>query len=340
MRKLNGFYAIEVLNGRLNGSSKDVENVNSKFNNISYTKKIAGRSKVSSPCQKFAIKEYLIYVHDAESFEKVKDGKQVKSLMNPYSSEIDDIFGFMLADKTKISKEEYEQLDECKKSLFKKKKNVYESNTTRKRKARLQMNALINTSNRKVEYEWSVATSTTNSMPYQQEVYSGVHSTIFNLNISEVGKFVVSDTPCEFIDYNEEEAKLYNVRDLSNEERYERISNVLDGIEHLSISTNQANHSTDTKPKFVILADYSWGNNAFQGIMKENGLDIDMLKKHIDRDEKFRLSNIYIGIDKFFDDKYNEMDLAKELSEYDFVKVSSVREAFENYKKELKESLL
>ncbi|MEG1410507.1 MAG: DevR family CRISPR-associated autoregulator [Terrisporobacter sp.] len=339
MRKLNGFYAIEVLNGRLNGSATQVENNRFGFKNATFTKKIAGRSKVSTQCQKFNMREYMSCMSKVETSERIKEGKQIKAFYDPYKFEIDDIFGFMIADKVKISKEEYDLLDDEKKNLFKKNKNVYEANITKKRKARLQMNALLNISNNKINWEWNVASSTTDSMPYQQEVYSGVHASIFNLNIDEIGKFVVSDNPSEFRDYSVEEGK--DARDLTNEEKYERINNVLNAIEHLAISSNQTNHLTDTKPKFIILADYKWGNNAFQGIMKENVLDIEMLKECIDQNENYRLSNIYIGVNKFHDNKYNTMEegLKNELSEYDFIKISNVKNAFDNYKKELKENI-
>lgn len=341
MRKLNGFYVIEVLNGRLNGSSEQIESNKFGFKSAVFTKKVAGRSKISSQCQKFNMKEYMSFISGVEQSKKVKEGKQIKALFDPFTSEIDDIFGFMLADKVEISKEDYDNLDENQQKLFKKNKNIYQANITKKRKSRLQMNALINVSNRRVEWDWNVASSTTDSVPYQQEVYSGVHTSIFNLNIDEIGKFVVSDNPSEYRDYSVEEAKISNVRDLDNEERFSRVNNVLNAIEHLSISSNQANHLTDTKPKFVILADYSWGNNAFQGIFKENGVDIDMLKECIEQNEEYRLSKIYIGVNKFFDDKYNNTkeELEKELSSCDFIEISDVKTAFENYKKELKSNM-
>ena len=341
MRKLNGFYAIEVLNGRLNGSASQIENSKFGFKNATYTKKVAGRSKISSPCQKFNMKEYISTASGQEQAEKIKEGKKIKALLDPYKSQIDDIFGFMLAEKLKISEEEYKALDDNNKSLCKKNKNIYEIDITKKRKSRLQMNALVNVSNSRVEWEWNIASSTTNSMPYQQEVYSGIHVSIFNLNIDEIGKFIISDNPAEFRDYGVQEAKVSGVRDLTNEERYERVENVLDAIEHLSISANQANHLTDTKPKFIILADYKWGNNAFQGVLKEEGIDIEMLKECIDQNEKYRLSKIYIGVNRFFDDKYNTIkdELTKEFDSYDYIEISDVKTAFENYKKELKANI-
>lgn len=339
MRKLNGSYGMEVLNGRLNGSAEQVENNVSGFKNTTFTKKIGNRSKVSTPCQKFNMKEFMSTMSGVSQSDKVKDGKIIKALFDPFNSEIDDIFGFMLAENVEISAEEYNMLDEDKKQLFSKKGKAYKANLTKKRKSRLQMNALINVSNRKVNWEWNVASSTTNSMPYQQEVYSGVHQSIFNLNIDEIGKFTVSNEPSEFRDYSCEEGK--NVRNLSNEEVYGRVENVLNAVEFLSISSNQTNHLTDTKPKFMILADYSWGNNAFQGVLKDGYLDIDMLKECLNQNEKHRVSDVYIGVNKFFDDRYNNIreELEKEFEDIDFIHISNVQNAFEGYKAELKEHL-
>lgn len=340
MRKLNGFYAIEVLNGRLNGSSSQVEN-KSVYDNASFTKKVARRSKISSQCQKYNLKNFMSLMLGSLQSERIKEGKQIKAKVNPFKYELDDIFGFMVADKVEIDQEKYNLLNKDQKKLFKKNKNKYQADVTKKRKSRLQMNALVNVSNRKVEWEWSVASSSTDFMPYQQEVYSGVHVSIFNLNIDEIGKFIISDSATEFRDYNVEEAEKSNVRDLTGEERFNRVNNVLNAIEYLSISSNQCNHLTDTKPKFVILADYSWGNNAFQGVLKENGLDIEMLKECIDQNEKYRLSKIYIGVNKFFDSSFNEMNkkLEEEFEACDFIEISNVHMAFENYKKELKSNI-
>lgn len=352
-RKLNGAYSIETLNAKINGSSDQVENSNSQFKNKSYTKKIADRSKISSQCQKYNMKRYIEKKYDLNVEKKTKEGQQIISIFDPYKSEIDDIFGYMLAQKSmEITKEEYESLEESKKKLFekkmKRKTEVYVAELTKKRKSRLQMNALVNVASRRVEWEWNVASSDTEAMLYSQEVYSGVHSSIFNLDIEEIGKFIVSKEIQEFRDYTEAEAEASNIRDLTKEEKLERINHVLEALEYLSISGNQANYLTDTKPKFVILADYSWGNNAFQGVIKKDGLDVEMLKECIIQNEKYRLSNIYIGANKFFDDTFNDIrgqvellknELESEFNLSDFIKVSDVHTAFENYKLELKENL-
>lgn len=341
MRKLNGFYAIETINARINGSSLQVEKNKNGYKNATFTKKVSGMSKISAQCQKSNLKEYMSSMSGEQQAQRIKDGKQIKALLDPFKSEIDDIFGFMLADKVSLSEEEYNLLDENKQKLFSKNKEVYYANITKKRKSRLQMNALVNLSTNKVEWEWNVASSTTNSMPYQQEVYSGVHTSIFNLDIEEIGKFTISNIPTEFRDYSEEEAKISEVRNLTNRERLDRVNNVLNAIEYLSISSNQTNHLTDTKPKFIVLADYSWGNNAFQGILHKGGVDLEMLKDCIAQNEEHRLSKIYIGVNRFFDDDYNniKLQLEKEFKGCEFIEILSVHDAFKSYK-ELESKLL
>ncbi|AEB77514.1 hypothetical protein CbC4_5094 (plasmid) [Clostridium botulinum BKT015925] len=58
-RFLNIIYAIEGLNSRLNGSSKEVENNGGGNDNITFTKKINGKAYVSAPCVKKNMKEFM-----------------------------------------------------------------------------------------------------------------------------------------------------------------------------------------------------------------------------------------------------------------------------------------
>jgi len=83
---------------------------------------------------------------------KSKDGKQVKLNPNPMKYIYDDIFGFMMAESIAITEEEYSQLSDEEKPLYKKNKNNYTCNATKKRVTRLQMNSLINVSNKKRFY--------------------------------------------------------------------------------------------------------------------------------------------------------------------------------------------
>lgn len=312
-RMLNMNYAIEVIDGRLNGSTPEVENNKDGFNNTTFTKKIGGRSKVSAVCQKANMKEYMEKVLGENKSLKTKKGKQVISMPNPYERLNDDVFGFMMVTK----------------------------NETKKRVSRLQMSSLVNVSNRRVETEYNVCATSGDNMPYKLETYSGIMSGIVNFNIGKVGEFNVSNIASEYIDYTVAEAGELGVKNLEKYKKLERIEKTLNALEYLSIKGNQTNHLTDTKPKFIIMADYGWGNNVFQGVINKDGLDIEMLKESIEQNEEYRLSNIYIGVNKFFD-KNNNLDLEtlkKELSEYDFIKVDNVHNTFKNYIEELRESI-
>lgn len=340
-RMLNMNYAIEVIDGRLNGSASEVENNKDGFNNTTFTKKIGGRSKVSAVCQKANMKKYMCEVLKESMVEKTKEGKQVLGEPNPYENTFDDIFGFMLATKIELTEEEYKKLADNEKGDFKKKGKKYSKNATKKRISNLQMSSLINVSNRRVETEFNVCATSDDNMPYKIETYSGIMSGIANFNLSNVGVFNISNSASEFTDYFVKEAGELGVKNLEKDQKLERIEKTLNALEYLSIKGNQTNHLTDTKPKFIIMADYGWGNNVFQGVINKDGLDIEMLKESIEQNEEYRLSNIYIGVNKFFD-KNNNLDLEtlkNELSEYDFIKVDNVHNTFKNYIEELKENI-
>jgi len=74
-RFLNGVYAIEVLNGRLNTSCPDVENNNSGYDNITFTKKVGNKGYDSSSSIKSSIKKYMIEQGENIS-QYIKDGKK------------------------------------------------------------------------------------------------------------------------------------------------------------------------------------------------------------------------------------------------------------------------
>lgn len=350
-RLLNIAYAIEVLCGRLNGSSIEVEKNRNSYKNSTYTKKIGNRSRISSQCQKWNQKLFMEQLHGYEQNIKIKDGKQVKLMPNPYKYATDDIFGFMMAEKLSIDEEVFNELTDEEKEMYKKNRNKYETNITKKRKSRWQMNSLINVSNRKIEWEWNVCGTEGDSMPYQVEVYSGVHANISNLNINKIGEFNISDIASEHRDYTTIEAQKIGVTSLSKEEKFNRIKALLRSLEYLNIEGNKTNHLTDTKPKLVILGEYSWGNNVFQGLIKENGIDVEMLKEAIDQNEEFRISDIWIGLNKFHDENFNTVKnegneienikdyLREELKEYDFIKIVNVHKAFNEYLEYLKETL-
>lgn len=340
-RMLNIGYGIEVIEGRLNGSAEEVENNRTNFKNTTFTKKIGGRGMVSAVCQKKNVKNFMSTVFNYEQNLKTKDGKQIKLVPNPMKYAADDIFGFMMASKVELTEDEYNALEDNQKELYKKNKKSYIANITKKRVSRLQMSSLVNVSNRKIQMDFHTCGSTTDSLPYKLEVYSGVMAGIANLNLSKVGKYHISNDATEYRDYSVEEAESLNVKSLDKEERLNRIESVLRGIEYISIKGNQTNHLTDTKPKFVILCDYSWGNNAFQGLMNENGINIDMLKESLEQNKEYRLSNTYIGINQFFDETYNniKIELEEKLKDYNFIEISDVHTAFNNYINYMKETL-
>ncbi|MDO5517894.1 MAG: DNA repair protein [Clostridium sp.] len=339
IRLLNIAYAIEAIHARLNGSSPEVERTKNNYKNTTFTKKINGKASVSGVCQKNNMQKYIESEFGKKRNVKIKDGKQIKLTLDPYNCIFDDIFGGMLADKVTITEKEYNELEEEQKDLFKKEKKLYSRNITVKRPSRLQMSSLVNVSNRPCQFDFHTCGSSTDSLPYKLETYSGILAGIANFNISSVGKFIITDVSSELRDYDIKTAKILGVKELDNKEKFERIKEVLNSLEYLSIRGNQCNHLTDTKPKVVILCDFSWGNNAFQGVINKDGINVDCLLESLEQNKKYRLSNVYIGINHLYDTEFykNLCEVKDKLEDYEYIKVTNVHDAFEGYINELKE---
>lgn len=352
-RFLNIGYAIEIMNGRLSGSSKDVENGNAQ--NKTFVKKISGKGMLSSVSAKWNMKYFMETVDGLKQSKKVmqvgENGNKSRIVCDPDPANFanDDIFGFMMAIKKQvIDKEDYESLDESLKALYKEKgkgKNIkYEKigSGTMKRKSRFQMSPVISVGEEKVNTEWCVSKDEEGkNLPLNIETYSGVSYGIANFDINNVGKFFITDEDIEFRDYSEAAAKSLNVKDLDKEEKFKRINSTLRALEYLSIKGNQNNYLTDTKPKFVILSEYSWGNNVFQGLLNKDGIDIEMLQETLEKNEEFRKSDIWIGVDRFNSEKYNKIkeELENEFNESEYIHITNVHNAFKNYSNYLKDTL-
>lgn len=344
-RFLNGVYAVEVLNGRLNTSCPDVENNNNGYDNITFTKKIANKGYSSSVSVKSSMKKFLIEQGETIS-QYIKDGKKIIVEAHPAKNFNEDVFGDMKAETIKLNEEQYNQLDENTKKIYEKKGKEYINKATKKREARLKMNGLIGLGTSKVKKEYGICKTEGDSMPYVLETYSDVMSGLFNFDINGVGKFKISDNETQFRDYSVFEAEALNMKEeLPLEDRQHRIETTLRALQYLSMESNQSNYLVDTTPKIVILGEYSWGNNVFQGILSKNGINIEALKESIEDNKQFRLSKIWIGISsKIMSEQFsvNKEELQKQIIEIgldEIVEVGSVGQAFNNYIEYMKNTL-
>lgn len=344
-RFLNGVYAVEVLNGRLNTSCPDVENNNSGYDNITFTKKIANKGYSSSASVKSSMKKFLIEQGETIS-QYIKDGKKIIVEAHPAKNFNEDVFGDMKAETIKLNEEQYNLLDENTKKIYEKKGKEYINKATKKREARLKMNGLIGLGTSKVKKEYGICKTEGDSMPYVLETYSDVMSGLFNFDIEGVGRFKISDNETQFRDYSVFEAETLNIKEeLPVDERQHRIEMTLRAIQHLSMESNQSNYLVDTTPKVVILGEYSWGNNVFQGILNKNGINVEALKETIEDNEQFRLSKIWIGVssriasEQFKADKKALQEQIDEAGLSNMVEVMTVGQAFNSYVDYIKETL-
>lgn len=342
-RFLNGAYAIEVIAGKLNLSSKDVETKKSLHDSATFVKKINGRGVISAPCQKYNIKRFMGDIKGQRISTKTKTEKTIVIPAQPATYVDEDIFGFMRASSITISKEDYEKLSPEEQGLFtSEKKDKYKQNITKKRRSRFQLSPMINISNSNITNEWNICSTSSDSMPYNSEIYSGMFAGLSNLNITDVSEFKISDISSEFRDYALSEGIEESDIDLSIDEKYNRIEAAIKGLQYLAIEGNQNNHLTDTGLKVVVLGEYCWGNNVFQGCFNQSGIDIEALKETLEENDEFRTSDIYIGVSKRIWNK-NFKDLSKKLEEafanYNYIHIGSVKESFDSYLKFLKDSL-
>ena len=341
-RFLNGAYAIEVEHGRLNTSCPDVEVAITGNENITFTKTIGGKGYVSAPCIKKNIKDFMKLCGN-EISQYVKDDKKIRVEAHPYKFINEDVFGFMKAEKIELTQEEYNNLEEQYKGLYKKSAKKYTNNVTKKRDGKFKLNGLIGLGLNRVKKEWGVCHTTTDSMPYILQKYSDIMSGLFNFEIDRVGKFIVSENETKLRDYTESEVEILGVsNELSREERLNRIEVTLRGLQSLKLQSNQSNDLVDTMPKIIILGEYAWGNNMFQGIITKDGINVAALKEKLDNklNESFRLSKIWIGIDSSLRSiNIDKEQLKQELEGYD-VEITTVGEAFDNYIDYVRETLV
>ncbi len=313
MRLLNLGYMVEIVNGRLNGSAEQVELNPRKDGNVTYVKKINGKGTVSAPCQKYNIQRYM-KEQGYQMSKKIKDGKQIISSADPINFVNEDIFGFMKADKT----------------------------ITKKRKSRWLMSHLTQVDNSRINTEWNVCKADNGeNMPYNIETYSGLFAGISNINIDEISKFNVSDTD-EYKDYSTKDKIKEESLQVSKEEKYNKIKTALEGLRYLSIEGNQNNYLTDTSPKVVIMGEYKFGNAIFQGVLNRDGINIEALKETIEDNDRFRISDIWIGVSsRVYNENIKQLKnkLIDEFKDYDFIHVGTVGNAFNNYLSYLEETM-
>lgn len=206
------------------------------------------------------------------------------------------------------------------------------------------LNGIIGVNTGRIYREFGVCKAKNESMPYKLETYSDILVGLGNFNINETAKFNISDDTTEFRDYSIKEAKVLDVKEeLSKEEKFNRIKTALRGLQYLSLKSNQSNYLTDTMPKVVILGEYKWGNNVFQGLINKDGINIDGIKEVIEEYDDFRNSKIWIGVSsRILNENFQGLKgkLEEELKYYDDIEIGTIKNAFNGYLEYLKKTML
>lgn len=102
------------------------------------------------------------------------------------------------------------------------------------------------------------------------------------------------------------------------------------------------NNLEDLSARFIIMAEYSIGSSVFSGIFSENRLNIEFLRQAIEENEKYRLSNIFIGVREEYMEKEGTT-LAETLrfnfGDDDRIIITGVSESMSRYMNYIRETL-
>lgn len=346
-RFLVGNILREVRNGRLNCNSAMNEQFKSNTDNTTYVKKIRKGKKVfpyaSAQNQKKIIKKYAESQGLTLSNVMSVSTKEAKTEGNPAKNYDEDVMGFLVTGKAKISKEEYDALDDEDKKKFKKQKGKYveKEDKTKKRRSNLMLSPLQAIGHTRIIDEFCVRQTNANPLPYTKQVYATEMSSGFCMDIDKIGKFKASSVASDYRDYDIKEVDTEKF-ELDKDEKLKRINVTLDGLRLLNSNITMTNNLEDLSAKFIIMAEYSIGNAVFNNIFEDNKLKIDYLKQAIEENEKYRISKIYIGVrNEFFkqDGKYLIDIIKEEFGEDDRFVIGGVKEVIDKYKEYLTQTL-
>lgn len=359
-RFLVGNLLREVRNGRLNCNNASNESSKGSTNNTTYVKKIRRRKGTStevfpyasSQNQKKAMKEFAKSQGKSISMVKSASTTEAVSEGNPYKNWDEDIMGFMIAKAITITEEEYNNLDEKDKVGYKKEgKKGYKKDVTKKRRAKLMMSSLQAIGHTRIAQEFCTRQTDETPILYEKEVYSTDMSSAFILDVADVGRFNANDNQADYRDYNLQEAQAImdkKVEDnqveieLDREERIGRIEMTLEALRVMNSRTTMTNNLEDLSARFIIMAEYSIGSSVFSGIFSENRLNIEFLRQAIEENEKYRLSNIFIGVREEYMEKEGTT-LAETLrfnfGDDDRIIITGVSESMSRYMNYIRETL-
>lgn len=354
----------EVRNGRLNCNNAKNETHKMGNDNATYVKKIRrnrdNRVEVfpyaSTQNQKKAMKDFAALQGESVSFVKSVSSTEASSEGNPYKNWDEDVMGFMSAKSLTVTSEEYEDLSEKDKIGYKKQgKKGYKKNITKKRRAKLMMSPLQAIGHTRITQEFCTRQTDDTPILFAKEVYSTNMSAGFMLDVANIGRFNANDVESDYRDYNLLEAEGFLGQEidpketkevefeLSKEDKLNRIETTLEALRVMSSNTTMANNLEDLSARFVIMAEYNIGSSVFSGIFGDNELKIDFLKQAIEENERYRTSDIFIGVrEEFMNNDGSSLadTLRLHFADDDKIKITGVSEAMKGYMDYLKDNLV
>ncbi|CCO07698.1 type I-B CRISPR-associated protein Cas7/Cst2/DevR [Desulforamulus hydrothermalis] len=352
MSFLSGLFLLDCPASALNNAGK-IEG--SRTDNTVAVKQIKTREGiypyVSAQAFRYWWREALKEVPGWTSSPIFREGKIAYTDANPLLYAEDDCFGYMRAPSKKAdakkSREENNLLAEA---------TPVENNVVLTRQSPLKVSTLVSLGPlREVTTDFGVMSRHEgDAVPFEHEFYRSTLQGLFSLDLRAVGRFYHIDrTGFRHIDQPRiKQAQEMGLQEYDNgkayqlslDQRYERIKQLLQGFSKINGGAKLSIHYTDVSPKFIIIAVAKGGNHLFSTSVGTDSKGLPEIKNEaikeaarVFKDEI--ISGIYVGLPYGYLDAQREK-LIQTLSEITKLDDYGFRKTFLGHPKEVIDKFL
>lgn len=359
--KAHGLILIDVDVVALNNAGA---NTASNFDNAVATKRINknGRSYVyvSGQAWRYWWRDALQKNLGWNLSPVVREKKIAYTSADPFKYPDDDVFGYMRAARAVV-------VDEDGNPVKNKQGKDKTENVTVTRVSPLKNSAIVSAASvQPAENLSSMARQDGDSVPYAKQEYSAIMKGMFSLDSAQVGTFsnynktgyvnITDAMKVEALDNgaseieddymkNEKGQPLKLVR-IDDEKRKQRAVDTIQALKNIDGGAMQTTNLGDVTPKFIILASTSTGNHPFSHVATNHGnrdefaeINLDALMEIIEDYKDDFAGKIFIGKRTgFMDEKNKELQELEEAYK-DFVTVTTVNKAIDQYSEQLKNQM-
>lgn len=359
--KTHGLILIDVDVVALNNAGA---NTASNFDNAVATKRIHknGRSYVyvSGQAWRYWWRDALQKNLGWQLSPVIREKKIAYSSADPFKYPDDDVFGYMRAARAVV-------LDEQGNPKKDNKGKEKTENVTVTRVSPLKNSAIVSAASVQPVENWSsMARQEGDSVPYAKQEYSAIMKGMFSMDAAQVGTFsnynktgyvnitdamkveALNNGASEIEDdyLKDEKGQPLKLVRIDDETRKQRAVDTILALKNIDGGAMQTTNLGDVTPKFIILASTSTGNHPFSHVASNYGnrdefadINMDALREIINDYRDDFEGKLYIGKRTGFMDEKND-ELQELQDEYkDFIELTTVNKAIDQYSEQLKNQM-